>query len=317
MTLQRTSLPLVVLFVALISYGVLPAQEQPKIFEFLRSAPSARAAAMGGAFVTVTDDASALYYNPATLNTVDSMQVAFSFQKQLLDINSGFATFAGSISGIGKVGAGIDFTSNGTFDRTDKLGRPLGEFSANDIAFTVGWGSELGEGFSAGIAGKVVSSTIDEYSSVALALDGGLLYVDTTRRLQIGLSVLNLGSQVSTYGLDHEALPTDMKIGISHQPKGLPLLLAITFNRLLDQPGSGFFSRFSSFSIGGEFKISNPLRLRVGFDNRIREDAAFSQRTGFSGFSAGFGVVVKGYRFDYALNQTIGSLHHISVSALF
>lgn len=237
----------------------------PRIYEFLRYDASARAAAMGGSFMTVMNDPAAMYYNPATLNTIDSTQASFTFFKHLLDINSGFATIGFEIEGIGRVGAGVNFSSFGTFDRTDNTGKH-GEFGASDIAVTVGWGSELGEGISAGISGKAIFSGIDTYRSSALALDGGLLYADTTRRLQIGLSILNLGSQLSSSGEEKETLPIDLKFGISHELRGLPLLIALNFSRLLDQSDSSkFIDRFSSFSVGGEFRISQPLRLRFGY----------------------------------------------------
>ncbi len=314
---RSTPRPLLIALLFIAATGILSAQPTPRIFEFLRNDASARAAAMGGAFVTVMDDASAVYYNPAMVTTVDSTQVAFSFQKNLLDINSGYATYATTFEGIGKVAIGVDYTSNGTFERTDKMGRDLGEFGANDMALSLVWGNQLGEGFSAGLTAKGIYSNIDEYNSFALALDGGLFWQDTSRRIQAGLAIQNLGSQVSSYGLENETLPLDLRFGISHQPRGLPLLIALNFSRLFDQPGENFFSRFSSFSIGGEFRISQPLRLRFGYNNRVREDVAFSQRTGLAGFSAGFGVLVKGYRFDYALNRGLGSLHHISISAMF
>lgn len=318
MTLHRSiALPSLAFLLGLLSHGVLSAQASPKVFEFLHAPPSARAAAMGGTFVTMTDDASAFYYNPATLNTVDSTQVVFSFRKNLLDINSGFATYATDIDGIGHVAAGVNYTSNGTFERTDKMGRSLGEFGAGDLDFTVAWGVPLGQGFSAGLAGKAIYSNIEEYNSFALALDGGLLYQDSANHYQVGMSILNLGSQVSSYGLETEPMPLDLQLGVAAQPRGLPLTIALAFSRMFDQPGDNFFSRFSSFSVGGEFKISQPLRLRFGYDNRIREDVAFSQRTGLSGFSLGLGVVIKSYRFDYAINQAISSLHHVSISAMF
>ena len=288
------------------------------VYEFLRNDLSARAAAMGGSFLTVTNDPTGMFYNPATLNTVEGMQASFTVLKHLLDINSGSASFATTIEDFGVVGVGVNFVNFGTFTRTDRINRDLGEFGPSDLAVVAGWGGELGDNISVGLDAKMIFSSIDDQSSTALALDGGILYRDTTARVQAGLSILNLGSQLSSYGETTEELPVDLKVGISHELRGLPLLIALNFHRLLDD-NDEFLDRLSSFSIGGEFRISKPLRFRFGYNNRIREDVSFGQSKGLGGLSAGIGVLVKDYRFDYAFNSLarVGGLHRISLNASF
>jgi hypothetical protein len=265
-----------------------------------------------------------MHYNPATLSTIDTTQASFTFFKHLLDINSGFAHLATEWEGVGNIGVEVNYTNFGSFDRTSKIGQTQGEFSAGDLAIAVGWASELGEGFRAGLAGKMIFSSIESFSSSALALDGGLLYVDTASRLNIGLSILNLGSQLSSYGAENEDLPLDLKIGVSHELRGLPLLIAVNLNRLLDDPKDAasdpeavkFIDRFLSFSVGGEFRISKPIRLRLGWDNRVRQDVPTGRSPGLAGLSAGLGVLVDDYRFDYALNSlsTLGLIHRVTIN---
>jgi hypothetical protein len=290
----------------------------PRVYDFLRNDASARAAAMGGTFATIAGDPTGIFYNPATIQTGLATQATFTVFKHLLDINCGFAAFGTEIEGIGRVGAGVNFNNYGAFQRTDRMGRALGEFGSSDIALSIGWATELGEGFSAGLAGKAIFSSIDEYSSSALALDGGLLFLDTTRRINAALSLLNLGAQLDAFGELKEDLPLDLKIGVSHTLRGLPLQIGVNFHRLLDST-ENFFSRFEAFSVGGEFTVSKPIRLRFGYDHATRRDIAFGESKGLAGMSAGFGVVVKDYRFDYAFNSLarLGSQHHISINASF
>ncbi len=292
--------------------------QRPYVYDFLRNDASARAAAMGGSFITVLNDPAGLYYNPALLTTVDSMQASFTFFKHVLDINSGAATVATNLEGIGHVGVGVSYNSYGSFKRTDRSGQDIGEFGANDIVAVVGWGTELGEGFSAGVNGKAIFSGIENYNSMALALDGGILYVDTANRMQAGLSILHLGSQVSSFGDENEDLPLDLKLGVSHQLRGLPLLIALNFSRLLDD-SDAFIDRFAAFSLGGEFTLSRPLRLRVGYNNRIRQEIPFGQSKGLAGFSAGLGILVSAYRLDYSFNSVdrLGAMHRVTVNAMF
>lgn len=310
------------LFAALLIAFAIPAltanAQKTRVYEFLRNDASARAAAMGGTFITIAGDPVGMFTNPATLYTVDSTQASFTIFKHLLDINSGFAALGTEIEGIGRVGVGVNYNSYGSFERVNKLGQSLGEFGSSDIALSLGWATELGEGFSAGIAAKGIFSNIDDYTSSAVAIDGGLLFIDTTRRINAALSILNLGSQLSTFGDVREDLPLDLKLGVSHTLKGLPLQIALNFHRLLDSTDN-FLKRFESFSVGGEFTVSRPIRLRFGYDHATRRDIAFGESKGLAGMSAGFGVVVTGYRFDYAFSSLarLGSLHHLSINASF
>ena len=98
----------------------------------------------------------------------------------------------------------------------------------------------------------------------------------------------------------------------------VPSRLSPEANRLLDETDN-FFDRFSSFSVGGEFTLSKPIRLRVGYNNRVRQDVPIGASKGFSGISAGFGLVVKDYRLDYAFNSfdKVGGTHRVSINAIF
>ncbi|MBC8145912.1 MAG: type IX secretion system protein PorQ [bacterium] len=309
---------LVALILTLSATASTALAQETFVYEFLRNDASARAAAMGGTFLTIAGDPVGMFTNPATINTVDSTQVSFSIFKHLLDINSGFAAVGTEVDGIGRVGVGVNFNSYGSFEKVSKDGQAIGEFGATDIALSIGWATELGEGFSAGLAAKGIFASIDDFSSTAIAIDGGLLFQDTTRRVNAALAILNLGSQLSNFNGLQEELPLDLKLGVSHTLRGLPLQIAVNFHRLLDSTGN-FLNRFEQFSVGGEFTVSKPIRLRFGYDHATRRDIAFGESKGLAGMSAGFGVLVKGYRFDYAFNSLarLGSLHHISINASF
>jgi hypothetical protein len=315
---MNRSLRLASLLIALIGIVAPASAQKPRVYDFLRNDASARAAAMGGTFATITGDPSGIFYNPATIQTVDSTQASFTFFKHLLDINCGFASFGTQLEGVGRIGLGVNFNNYGAFERVDRMGRALGEFGSSDIALSIGWATELGEGFSAGLAAKGIFSNIDTYSSSALALDGGLIFVDTARRVNAALSLLNLGAQLSTFDGITEELPLDLKLGVSHSLRGLPLQIGVNFHRLLDST-ENFFGRFENFSVGGEFTVSRPVRLRFGYDHGSRRDVAFGESKGMAGLSAGFGILLKEYRFDYGFSSLsrLGSQHHISINASF
>jgi hypothetical protein len=297
--------------------GVARAQETTA-FAFLRNDVGARAAALAGSVVAVTNDPALLFYNPASLGTLTSGGGSAGFFKHLLDINAGYAVYGGELAGVGHVGAGVIYTNYGSFDRTDDLGNTMGTFTASDIAFCAGYSNSFEENLFYGGAVKFIYSSIAGYRATALAADAGILYRLPASRLTLGASLRNIGRETSTYAGIRETLPLDFAVGVSVVPRGLPLLLNVDFHRLNENPG-GFIDRFRAFTVGGEFTLSRVFQARFGYNNQARKDLQTGTTSGLAGFSAGVGITISGTVVDYALSSLgpIGNLHRISVGMTF
>jgi hypothetical protein len=315
--MRRASGPVLATLVAVASWSGARAQETTA-FAFLRNDVGARAAALAGSVVAVTNDPALLFYNPASLGTLASAGGSAGFFKHLLDINAGYAVYGQEITGVGHVGAGVIYTNYGTFDRTDDLGNTSGTFTASDIAFSAGYSNSLEENVFYGGAVKFIYSSIAGYRATALAADAGILYRLPESRLTLGASIRNIGRETSTYAGVNEPLPLDLAVGASVVPRGLPLLLNVDFHRLNENPG-GFIDRFRAFTVGGEFTLSRVFQARFGYSNQARKDLQTGTSSGLAGFSAGIGVIVSRTVVDYALSSlgTIGNLHRISVGMTF
>jgi hypothetical protein len=287
-------------------------------YEFLRNDVGARAAGVAGTFVSAIDDPTVLFYNPAALATLTVPRGSAGFFKHLLDINSGHLSYTSEIGGLGWFGAGVLYTSYGSFDERDDLGNTLGTFGANDLALVLGYANALEGGLSYGANLKFIVSSIAGYSSTGIAADLGVLYAVPESRVTIGASLRNLGFQMGTYAGVSEDLPVDLAVGASIVPRGIPLLLNFGFHRLND-PVDSFGDRFRSFTVGGEFTLSRVIQLRVGYDNAIRQDLKIASSSGLAGFSGGLGITVNEYRLDYALSSlgSVGSLHRVTIGAAF
>ncbi|MBP1647820.1 MAG: hypothetical protein H6Q30_1265 [Bacteroidetes bacterium] len=288
------------------------------VYNFLRSDVSARAAALAGSFFTVTNDPNLLFYNPAGIGTLEQPTGSVGFFKHLLDINSGYVSYGQAFEGIGHFGVGVLYTNYGSFTETDDQDNTLGTFSAADIAASVAYSNTLDENLFYGVALKFIHSSIADAHSAGLATDVGILYRVPDTRLNIGASVRNLGGQLSAYVNTKEELPLDVAFGASIVPKGLPLLLNVNFHKL-NESADNFADRFRSFTVGGEFTLSKVIQLRFGYNNEQRKDLRIESTSGLAGFSAGLGLVISEYRFDYALSSLgkIGSLHRISIGTNF
>src|SRR5688572_22403030 len=86
------------------------------VYEFLNVAPSARAAALGNTFVAMKNDPNTLFSSPAAMMSIekkdslqDGLPLSFGMTKHVLDINEGYASFAGKIPDVdnGAFGVGV------------------------------------------------------------------------------------------------------------------------------------------------------------------------------------------------------------------
>jgi hypothetical protein len=302
-------------FVMLLSQSIYGGSNNT--FDFLRNDASARAAAMGGSFLAVSNDPNSIFYNPSSITTIQQTQVSIGYFKHLLDINSGHLSYAQYFENFGFVGAGILYTNYGSFTERNEFGDNLGNFSANELALLVGYANKLTDDISYGANLKFIYSSIASYSSTAFAVDFGAQYTLVPERFEIAVSLVNLGSQIDPYINTRENLPTDLKIGCAVKPEHLPLLLNFSFNKLIEHQDD-FILHFKAFSIGTEFSLTSNVQLRFGYNNEQRKDLKIGSSAGLAGFSIGGGFLYDMYKFDYAFSSMgkIGGLHRVTVGIL-
>jgi hypothetical protein len=278
-------------------------------YSFLKIDVGARSTAMGGAFVGLADDETALFFNPAGLTQIESRSFMTTYNNYITDIQSGFLGYVHPYSPNTRLGASICYFNFGSFEKTDALGTNLGTFGASDFAFSLSLAKQVNQRLSLGASGKFIYEKIDTYSSDALALDLGLLYTAGDGRTQIGAVGQNLGVALSGHTKSHkDPLPASVKAGISHQMRELPLTIAADVAKPFD---NDIF-----FNVGGELTGLKPLYLRLGWSSFGENYKTDSDKDSQAGFAAGFGVTWKVYRFDYAYSSyaDLGGVHKISVS---
>lgn len=284
-------------------------------YEFLRLDMSARAAALGGSFISYYNDADIIFYNPAGLKLTEGSPISFSFTKHLMDINMASLSYSREIQDVGRFGAAVQYINYGSFDKADEFGNRDGEFGAGEIALLLGYAGEIQENFYYGANAKVIYSSIADRSSSAVAMDLGLHYSIPSQQINIAFVILNLGTQISKYISTREDIPLNVAIGISKRLENLPVRLSLNFNKL-NEKRDEFTQRFKAFTAGAEFYLSKVLSLRFGYDNEKRSELKVGTTAGIAGFNAGLGVNISEYRFDYGYSSlgTIGGLHRISLT---
>jgi len=277
-------------------------------------------AAIGGSAVAMRHDPSLIFYNPAGLRGIQAPEVSLSYFRYIVDINTGFISYAQEFEGYGWFGAGIAYTDYGSQTEIDHLENILGEFRSNDLAIVMSYANSLyDENLSFGISTKFFySSLTPEHSSSGIALDFGVQYYIPDQDMTFAASLLNVGRQITPYADTRESLPADLKVGVSKGLEHLPLVLSVNFHHLNEDIGDTF-DRFRGFTIGGEFTVSDAVQLRVGYRNEMRQDIQIGSTIGLAGFSAGFGVHVQPLVFDYGFTSLgkIGSMHHLTLRYRF
>lgn len=291
--------------------------QSPTAFDFLRLEPSARAAALGGTAVVLTEaDVSAFFYNPALLNTDMHRQATVSYLNHLSDLQAGFAGYGRDFGNWGTAAAGLRFVHWGTIPRTDELGQRSVEFSANDLALTLGLARSYGKRLRYGLNLHMVYTAIADYSASALAADVGLVWHDPEALVTVAGAVNNLGLLVGSLGTTQDELPLDVRASVSKRLRYIPVLAALTLHSLQDAfelaSASDAF-RHAIFSL--EFQAIPVFHIRLGYSHN-RRNLKSDSRLDLAGFGTGFGLKVRGIGLDYAFNSwSFAGLHQFTLKS--
>ncbi len=279
-------------------------------YNFLKIGVGARAAALGGAYVTAAAEAEASAWNPAGLFGIDQRTAAVSLNSYLVDSQAGFiSVVTPSAHRVWAVSA--NYVTYGNMQRTNEEGRDLGSFSAADMAAYISVAQPVWKDWlTLGANVKAIYSNIDEFSSDAYAFDFGLLARGPLQGMHIGASLSNLGFVRSAYAGDFkDSLPVHMRFGLSHQPAHMPvpMLLLADFN--VPNDGDPYLA------LGLEIQPFSGLFLRPGYS--LQQVGSAGEEA--MGLTAGAGLAAKRYRLDYAFSSYVdlGDVHRVSLIGAF
>lgn len=302
-----------------LSFPLLSQSVGTTIFEFLKTPYSARGAAMANNLVAIKGDVDAMFYNPAALSGIKGNRWTINYVNHLLDLQGGQLAYTRD-SKFGNIGFGLVYFNYGDFQETNQFGEQTGRnFSASEFALAASLSNALGEGFDYGINLKYIYSSLDTYNASGLAFDGGIIY--TSNRfsdLQVGLSISNAGFILNNYADSKEKMPLYLRLGFSKRLEHLPLLFSASLNDMTLNTGETI-DILKRFSLGGEFDISQVIKLRVGYDNGINQSVKSLGGRSIGGISAGLGINWNNFRLDYAFSNygDLGSQNRLGISGNF
>mgnify|MGYP001765847645 CR=1 FL=1 len=277
--------------------------------DFLNLPVGARAAGMGGAYSAISDDASAIYWNPAGLVQIPKLSAIFMRAQYFEDVSYQYAAYAHRLGYDSVLAGSVMLTDIGSITRTDVSGNTLGSFTPRDQVFTLSYSKAILEfsdkdmDVSMGVSAKYIKSTIVD-SAKAYAGDIGLMtynFSDIPYRLAV--TATNMGGGLR-YDTESNPLPLTFKLGASVNPfKNMLVATDVVFPKQ-NKP---------NVLLGAELATQpnelTRLSVRAGLNMQ-------QMRDGLSGFSMGLGATLHFFSLDYAMTPMgeLGSTHRISLT---
>ncbi|MBC8181802.1 PorV/PorQ family protein [candidate division KSB1 bacterium] len=308
-------------------------------------------AAMGDAYVSVANDLSSSYWNPAGLGFMDQSEVQISYQPWIVDISTYNVGVGLVLRNVGTLAVNLYQVDYGNMEVTTlEMQDGTGEqFTANDLCISLSYSRRLAQWFSFGASAKYISSSIWHTKANAIAVDLGVLvkthfFSSTGNRgdgLNIGMSISNYGTKMRFDGMDllnpidvspyeqgnyaytqgqfrmkEWELPLLFRIGASISP------LVISNNRLIlaaDALHPSFNSE--SVNLGMQYELLLPsfgkFFLRGGYKALFLNESEY-------GMTFGAGMIVLKmhnvkFKLDYAFRSVgmLGNTHSYTMGFLF
>ncbi len=287
---------------------------------FLEVGVGSRAIGMGGAFVAIANDVSALHWNPAGLCRIENSEAVFERVDWLADIRFNFLGATIPFGSLGSAGFFINTMTVPKMEvRTVDFPRGTGEeFDAGSIAVGLSYSYGLTDRFSIGLTGKFVSERIWHEKSSTVAVDIGTLYHTGFGSLRIGAAITNFGPSMQMDGSDliiyydaDESITGNNdrimgKLMTDEWPLPLNMQFGLAYD-LIDKSNVRFtvaadafhpINNSESINIGCEFLLLNMLFVRTGYQ-------AIGQKDTEEGLTLGMGIQYKMFgqsniKLDYA-----------------
>lgn len=272
---------------------------------FLKVEPGARAVGMGGAFVAVANDATAIFWNPAGIARLTKTEIILIHTQWLAGTSFDFVGFILPLGTFGTLGVSITSLSMGEMKvRTVFYPEGTGEkYGAGDVAIGLSYARNLTDRFSIGFNGKYIQQHIWHMSSSAFAVDIGTLFTTQFNGMKIGMSISNFGTNMQLDGKDtminydpdpvkygnNDRIPAHMQT----DKFSLPLLFRVGVamdilkgkrNRMtlaIDAVHPN--DNTENLNLGVEHVFNNMIFLRIGYKNLFTKD-------GEEGLTAGAGM---------------------------
>lgn len=252
----------------------------------LRFGTGARAFAMGGAYIAIVNDSSAVYWNPAGLAELSATELTTMHSALFEGTNYDYIGWAMPLN---SGGFGINLINLSTPGILNTEGS---ETDASTRVLYFGYGQTTGS-WSYGATVKYIQEDILGSTGSGWGLDLGT-QLSFNDRWRLGIMLQDVvGTEISWSTGYSEDVPLNTRVGLSYTNQHF--LLVYEVEKALD---------FIQHHIGFEFNVNDFLRLRAGMRG--------------SDFATGIGIIKEQWSFDYAYCAgDLGNTHRLSFGVKF
>ena len=167
---------------------------------FLQIGVGARGQALGGAMTGLASGATAMYWNPAGMASLDGFTVAFTSAALYADLDVSHSYGAVAIPfGGGALGASIIQLNSGDIFRTDEGNPGGGSAQTGDIfnwtgtAVGLHYARRLTDRLQVGVTGRVIGEGLDQATASWWGMDFGTMFNTGLYGITIGAVLANIG----------------------------------------------------------------------------------------------------------------------------
>ncbi len=304
--------------------------------KFLSIGVGPRANAMGAAYTSIANDASAMYWNPAGIAMVEDNQIFFSYTNMFLDIDVNYLGLVLPAGGAGNFGINVTALNMGEMDvTTENFPEGTGEkFSAGSFAVGFSYAKFITDNFIVGANLKYIREDIFNSSAQGFAVDIGTIFTTPFYGVKFASSITNFGTKMKMEGDDllvrfdqdeqREGNNETIDAFLGTDEFELPLRLQIGLSKDLDLfdnnrltiavDGNMPNDNDQWVNVGGELALLDELiSFRGGYKTLFLDDSQEGLTLGLGIKYGGFGVFNIVIDYSYQELDILDSMHSFGV----
>lgn len=247
-----------------------------------------RGTSMGSAYVSLANDATAMYWNPAGIARMNNFEATFCNTKWIADLSFNYAGAVLTLGNFGNIGVNATFLSMDEIERTT-IAHPDGTgelFDAGSYAIGLSYARILTDKFAIGFNVKHINERMYHCNAYGFALDVGALFNTQFHDLTLGMSISNYGTKMRLDGRDlqvqHDIDPSiygnnpNINAKLQTDAFDLPLMfrVGVSMDLLKGSHNSNLILSVDALhpsddveyvNIGAEYVLFNMFSLRAGY----------------------------------------------------
>ena len=232
----------------------------------------ARPMGMGGAFVSIADDASGCFWNPAGLVQLEERKAGACYRMMFLDRRMAYVSYVQPAKDEAGIGLAWVNCGVGNVMGRDNKGEPTEKISNSINSFSLSFSRKFLPWLALGLTLRYTQFNLADINSYGLGFDFGV-HTKFKKGLRMGAVVEDIGMKYSwssgkywerydlTGSSSNEKFPINLRLGASYLTLQEKLLVALDFYKSEHQN--------LKFSSGGEYWIIENLAGRMGYNRGV------------------------------------------------